>query len=88
VTETPQLDAPLTVGAQREVRATHPDIADRTILKQHDRSWSYRQYRDESVRTAHFLLERLGKLDDKRPGHVAMLLENHLELLSLYAGCA
>jgi fatty-acyl-CoA synthase len=88
VTETPQLDAPLTVGAQLEVRATHPDIADRTILKQHDRSWSYRQYRDESVRTAHFLLERLGKLDDKRPGHVAMLLENHLELLSLYAGCA
>ena len=30
---------------------------------------------------AHFLLRRLGASDEKRPPHVAMLLENHLELL-------
>ena len=36
---------------------------------------------------AHFLLGRLGRIDDRRPGHVAMLLENHLQLLSLFAGC-
>ena len=39
------------------------------------------------MRYAHFLLARLGRIDDSRPGHVAMLLENHPELLALYAGC-
>jgi fatty-acyl-CoA synthase len=37
---------------------------------------------------AHFLLRRLGPIDPHRPGHVAMLLENHLELLALYGACA
>jgi fatty-acyl-CoA synthase len=55
---------------------------------QGDRTWTYRQFRDESVRLAHFLLRRLGPIDDKRPGHVAMILENHFELLALYGGCA
>jgi fatty-acyl-CoA synthase len=36
---------------------------------------------------AHFLRRRLGRVDAQRPGHVAVLMENHLELLSLYAGC-
>ncbi len=34
------------------------------------------------------LLRRLGRIDDSRPGHVAMVLENHLELMALYGGCA
>jgi len=83
-----QFDAPPTVGAQIEVRAQHPEVGQRVFLCQGDRSWTYRQYRDESVRFAHFLLRRLGPIDDERPGHVAMLLENHLELLALYGGCA
>jgi fatty-acyl-CoA synthase len=37
---------------------------------------------------AHFLLRRLGPIDSSRPGHVAMLLENRLELLSLFGGCS
>src|SRR5262245_13946482 len=37
---------------------------------------------------AHLVRRRLGPIDDQRPGHVAMLLENHLELLALYGGCA
>lgn len=83
-----QFDAPPTVGAQIEARAQHPDVSRRVFLCQHERSWTYRQYRDESVRLAHFLLRRLGPVDERRPGHVAMLLENHLELLALYGGCA
>jgi fatty-acyl-CoA synthase len=83
-----QIDAPPTVGAQIEARAQHPDVGRRVFLCQHERSWTYRQYRDESVRFAHFLLRRLGPVDERRPGHVAMLLENHLELLALYGGCA
>ena len=83
-----QFDAPPTVGAQIEVRAQHPEVGQRVFLCQGDRSWTYRQYRDESVRFAHFLLQRLGTIDEQRPGHVAMLLENHLELLALYGGCA
>src|SRR5690606_25007823 len=83
-----QFDAPPTVGAQIEVRAQHPEVGQRVFLCQGDRSWTYRQYRDESVRFAHFLLRRLGAIDERRPGHVAMLLENHLELLALYGGCA
>jgi fatty-acyl-CoA synthase len=87
-TETPRFEVPLTVSAQLEARANHPDIADRVAIMQHDRSWTYRQFRDEAVRTAHFLLQRMGRVDEQSPGHVSMLLENHLELLSLYAGCA
>jgi fatty-acyl-CoA synthase len=82
------IDAPLTVGAQIEARAQHPATADKVVLMHGDRTWTYRQYRDESVRLAHFLLRRLGRVDDTRAGHVAMVLENHLELLALYGGCA
>jgi fatty-acyl-CoA synthase len=75
------------VGAQIEARAQHPDLANRTFLYEADRTWTYREFRDASVRTANFLRRRLGATSDARPGHVAMLLDNHLELLSLYAGC-
>jgi fatty-acyl-CoA synthase len=81
-------EAAYTVGAQIEARANHPVCAGRPFLLDGDRVLSYAQFRDESVRNAHFLLRRLGKIDETRPGHVAMLLENHLELLSLYGGCA
>jgi len=81
-------DAPLAVGAQIEARGTHPEVGRRVFLRQNERVWTYRRYRDESVRLAHLLLRRLGPIDDERPGHVAMLLENHLELLALYGACA
>jgi fatty-acyl-CoA synthase len=84
----PRIDAAPTVDAQIEARASHPDVAERVFLRQAEREWSYRRYRDESVRIAHFLLRRLRPIDDSRPGHVAMLLENHLEMLALYGGCA
>ncbi len=84
----PEFDTELTVGAQLEARASHPQVADRVILYEGDRAWTWLRFRNEAVRTSHFLLRRLGPLDDARPGHVAMLLDNHMELLSLYAGCA
>jgi len=83
-----RFDAPFTIGAQIEARAHHPEAADKVFLRQGDRTWTYRQLRDESVRMAHFLLRRLGPIDDAHPGHVAMLLENHCELVSLFGGCA
>jgi fatty-acyl-CoA synthase len=87
-TAPPKIDAPPLIGAQIEARARHPEVADRIFLRAHARAWTYRQYRDECVRYAHFLLHRLGPAAEDRPGHVAMLLENHLELLALYGGCA
>jgi fatty-acyl-CoA synthase len=84
----PRIEASPEIGAQIEARALHPAVADRVFLVQHEREWTFRQYRDESVRIAHFLLRRLGTIDERRLGHVAMLLENHLELLALYGGCA
>ena len=36
---------------------------------------------------ADLLLSRLGRPSPTAPGHVAMLLENHLELLGLYGAC-
>jgi fatty-acyl-CoA synthase len=87
-TAVPSFDAPLALGPQIEARGNHPEVSQRMFLRHGDRAWTYRQYRDESVRMAHFLLRRLGTIDDDRPGHVAMLLENHLELLALYGGCA
>ncbi len=82
------IEAPLTVAAQIEARARHAELADKVLLMHGERSWTYRRFRDECVRTAHLLLGRLGPIDEPRPGHVAMLLDNHLELLSLYGGCA
>jgi fatty-acyl-CoA synthase len=87
VTTAPQIEAPFTLGAQLDARAAHPELAERIAIRSGDVSWSYRRFRDEAVRYAHFLLRRLGPLDAKRPGHVAMLLDNQPELLALFAGC-
>jgi fatty-acyl-CoA synthase len=87
VSTAPQIDAPFTLGAQLDARAAHRELAERTVLRCGDVSWTYRQLRDEAVRYGHFLLRRLGRIDEQRPGHVAMLLENQPELLALYAGC-
>ncbi len=77
-----------TVSAHIEARARHPVTRNKVLLLHRNRQWTYLDFRNESVRTAHFLLQRLGKIDSDHPGHVAMLLENHMELLSLYGGCA
>jgi len=79
--------APLTLGAQIEARAQHPVAAELPFLVEGTRVWTYRRYRDECVRTAHLLRRRLGPTDEMRPGHVAMLLDNHLELLALCGAC-
>ncbi|MCZ6712605.1 MAG: AMP-binding protein [Deltaproteobacteria bacterium] len=86
-TSPPSLEAPLTLRAQIEARAQQPATESKVLLRQGERSWTYRQYRDECVRTAHFLRRRLGRIDEDRLGHVAMILENHFELLSLFGGC-
>src|SRR5262249_43660968 len=78
---------PFTFGAQCEARSQHGDLASRILIRRGEDTWTYREFRDESVRLAHFLRRRLGAIDDARPGHVAMLLENHPELLFLYGGC-
>jgi len=79
--------ADFTLRAQIQARAEHPEAADRVFLRQHERSLTFRQYRDESTRTAHMLLGRLGVVDDRRPGNVAILLDNHLELATIYGAC-
>ncbi len=79
----PSIEAPMVLGAQIEARAQHPEFADRPFLIHDDRSWTFRDFRDESVRAAHFLLGRLGGASP----HVAMLLENQMELMQLYGGC-
>ena len=62
------------LGAQIEARAAIRSVAGGAfLLRQDDGAWTYRQYRDECVRLAHFLARRLGPIDDARPGHVAML---------------
>lgn len=86
--ETLTLDVPLTLRDQIEARAQHALTENKTVLMHGDRTWTYKQYRDECVRMAHLLRRRMGPVDERRPGHVAMFLENHLELLSLYGGCA
>jgi fatty-acyl-CoA synthase len=75
------------LGAQIEARARDPELADRVLVRKGVHSWTYRGYRDECVRTAHFLLNRLSRLEGDPPGHVAVLLENQPEFLSLYGGC-
>ena len=83
----PSLEAAYTLGAQIEARSQHPAWAERVLVRHDRRTWTYRTYRDECVRLAHFLAKRLGPCDATRPGHVAMILENHPELLALYGAC-
>jgi fatty-acyl-CoA synthase len=87
VTTAPPIEAPFTLGAQLDARAQRPEISERIAIRCDDVAWSYRRFRDEAVRYAHFLLRRLGPIDDARPGHVAMLLDNQPELLALLGGC-
>jgi len=82
-----QVDAPFCFGAQLEARIAAPGLAEQDFLLHRDRVWSWGRYRNECVRMAHFLLHRLGPVDAGRPGHVAIMLDNHFELLSLYGGC-
>ena len=83
-----QFNAPFNLGAQLEARVAHPVTEHKVFLMQDDRTWTYRQLRDEAVRTAHFLRRRLEPTSEGNAGHVAMLLENHFELVSLLFGCA
>ena len=82
-----EFEAPFALGAQIEARAAHPEVAGRVFLKHDDREWTYLEFRDECVRMAHFLRSRLGSVDDARPGHIAVLMENSFELLSIYGAC-
>jgi len=79
--------ADFTLRAQIQARAEHAEAADRVFLRQHERNLTYRQFRDESTRTAHMLLGRLGAVDEARPGNIAILLDNHLELATIYGAC-
>ena len=48
------------VGAQIEARAQHPELANRAFLYEAERTWTYGEFCDASVRTANFLRRRLG----------------------------
>lgn len=86
-------EADFVVGAQIEARGMDPEVGEWPILRTSEATWTWRQFRDHSVATAHFLLGRLGTKDTaedtaENPPRVAMLLENHPELLTLLGGCA
>ncbi len=81
--EKPTIQAAFDLGSQIEARGRHPEVSGWPLLRTDDRVWSYGEYRDECVRISHFLRRRLGGPG----GHVAMLLENHAELLTLYGAC-
>ena len=49
----------LSVRDQMQARAELAATADKIFLMEHDRRWTYRQFRDESVLMGHFLLGRL-----------------------------
>ena len=53
-------EAGFTVGEQMEARAQHPVASNKVVLLQGDRTWTYRQLRDESVRTV--LAESQGRI--------------------------
>ncbi len=83
-----RIDAPMTLRDQIEARASHAEFASRTFLMHDAAHWTYAQFRNESVRVAHFLLRTLGQTADGGVGNIAIMLENHLELASLLGGCA
>lgn len=82
------IQAPFTISGQLEARAHHPEVAGRIAASHDATSWTYKALRDASVRTSHFLLQRLGAIEPDRPGHVAMMMENSLDLLAVFGGCA
>jgi len=66
-------EAGFTVGEQIEARAKHPIAGPKTVLMQGDRRWTYAQFRDESVRMSHFLLRRLGRIDEETTANVGVV---------------
>ncbi len=47
-------DADMSLSSQIRARAEHPEAAGKMFLREHDRTWTYKEFRDESVRMAHF----------------------------------
>ena len=88
-TEALVFSAPFTVGEQIEARAVHPVTANKVLLMQDDRHLDLppvpRRVRAHGALPAAAASSRS---TTRAPGHVAMLLENHFELLSLLGGCA
>ena len=82
-------EAGFTVGEQIEARAVHPE-ASKKIAPDAGRPHAGRIASSATSRCAWrtSCAAGSGAIDEQRPGHVAMLLENHLELLALYGGCA
>jgi fatty-acyl-CoA synthase len=80
--------ADFVLGAQIEARGLDPEVGAWPLVRTDTETWTYRRYRDECVATAHFLLRRLENRQGEGAPRVAMFLENHPELLSLFGGCA
>ena len=65
--------------------ANDPAIARRVAIKFADRSWTHREYYEESCRFARLFLDRL---PPDAPRHVAVLLDNTPDYLFAFGGAA
>ncbi|HTD51156.1 MAG TPA: AMP-binding protein, partial [Acidimicrobiia bacterium] len=78
--------APLVAAnAAALLRRNAHDFGDRVAIKFEDRTWTHRQYFDESCRFAAMFLERLAP---DAPRHVAVLLDNTPDYLFAFGGAA
>ncbi len=61
---------------------------DNTLLIDEDKQWTYSQYRDHSVRTAKVLMQHTREIKPGTRGHIAVMMDNRREYLSLIGGSA
>lgn len=62
--------------------------SDNTLLIDEDKQWTYSQYRDSSVRTAKVLMQHTREIKPETRGHIAVMMDNRCEYLSLIGGSA
>jgi fatty-acyl-CoA synthase len=75
----------MTLGDLLRQRAADPDDADRVYLRFEERAWTFRETHREACRYANLFRARL---DDARPPHVGLLLENRPEFVFAELGAA
>jgi fatty-acyl-CoA synthase len=66
--------------------ASDPEVADRLAVRADDRTWTHREYYDESCRWAQLFLSM--RPPDGAPFHVGVLLDNVPEFLFAYGAAA
>lgn len=70
------------------IEACALEYGENTLLIDESKQWTYLEYRDHSVRTAKVLMRYTREIKPNTRGHIAVMMDNRCEYLSLIGGSA